>query len=224
MDLWSSAPMCCFLEPSKPVCSALLSNSFCVLQPKAAFPILVYPVPAVSFHSLSIVPLQATPLFSSSWVSSLLFELSRLTPAGIWGGGCTKGPGSPPRWGGRGEHDGVRSGVIPVVRSKEVRCGSSWICLKHSYQRTAGNEEEGLSGDGSLELPIQALQQRLGLIGLKVLFCVMWLIRKTAHKQGELVPSVLGWEQTPVGNTRTFSGACVWGSTHGMERACYSSQ
>ena len=70
--------------------------------------------------------LQATSWFSSSRLSPLF------TPAGSWGGSCTKRPGSPSRQGGRGEHGGARSGAIPVVHSKEVRCGSSGICLKHS--------------------------------------------------------------------------------------------
>lgn len=56
-----------------------------------------------------------------------------------------------------------------------------WIILNLpetlSHQRTAVNQEEGLSGKGYLELPIQALQKRPGFTGLRVLFCAIWLIK-----------------------------------------------
>lgn len=93
-----------------------------------------------------------------------------------------------------------------------------------SHQRTAGNQEESLSGEGYLELPIQALQQKAGPYETNSFVLCNMDNKKPAHKQGDLAPGVLGWEQTAGGCTRTFTGAHVQGSTCRTERAGYSSQ
>lgn len=129
---------------------------------------------------------------SSHPMVQLLFEPWLLTPAGE-----AAAPRvlvlSPGQEGEREEPGGVRNGANPVVHRKEWRWHSSWICLEHSLIKgQPTTRKKGLSGKGYLELPIQALQQRPSLTGLRVLFCVIWLIKKPAHKQGGSRCSGLG--------------------------------
>lgn len=130
--------------------------------------------------------LQATPWFSSSLSPDSSPQLGRQLHQGSWF--------SPQARREREEPGGARNGANPVVHRKELRWHSSWICLEHSLIKgqPTTRKKEGLSGKGYLELPIQALQQRPSLKGLRVLFCVIWLIKKPAHKQGGSRSSGLG--------------------------------
>jgi len=149
------------------LCSAIPYASY---KPKLLFQYLYPPLP---FTACQQCP-----------SSHPMLQLLLTVPAPLWA------PSPCPSWElGRQLHQG--SWFTPRVRrDRRARrieelsdpCRSQqgrkvWLILNLPevllHQRTASNQEAGLSGEGYLELPIQALWQRLDPMGLRVVFCVI---------------------------------------------------
>lgn len=78
----------------------------------------------------------------------------------------------------RRERRAWRSGAIPVVHSKEVRCGSSWICLTHFLIKgQPATRKKVYQVRVTWNCPSKPYNKRPGLMRLTVLFCITWITK-----------------------------------------------